>query len=364
MTAKKPTTPKARKPRAPRKTKESQATTTTTEMVEVAKIDQPLAVARHMLTTGIAKRFDQMKAGDLNWQTEKMYALQIIERDAKGDLQRALMNNPGAIVSVLMDVAAMGLTLSPTAGLVYMIAESPGSDRNKNKLPAVLTTKVSYKGMEQSVLGGGQVIDIMTELVFTKDHFKMGRSHAGPTFDFEMARGDRGKLEGAFCFAKYANGGSHLEYMSAEDIAKVKAQALSKGGVVWKGPWESEMQKKAVVRRAAKHWPRAKRAEAVMANFDRDFSFASNDDPQDGVVVQLMTPEHQQALTDMLKEHMTTELVAVWIQRTSEALGIPNVEDAPDHLYPEFEKRLAARLKVVLDRKASQVKQLPEGDAK
>lgn len=351
MTSKKTAAPKASKPRAPRKPKPE---ATTTEMVTVAKIENPIAVARHMLSTGIAKRFDQMKHGDLNWQAEKMYALQIIERDPKGDLGRALMNNPGAIVSCLMDVAAMGLTLSPTAGLVYLIAESPGKG-----MAQMVTTKVSYKGMEQSVLGGGQVIDVMTELVYTKDAFKMGRDQSGPTFDFGMARGDRGELEGGFCFARYSNGGSHLEYMSIEDLDKVEAQALSKGGFVWKGPWKSEMQKKAIVRRAAKHWPRTPRAEAVMTNFDKDFSFASNDDPNDGVVVELMTEQHIKELDELLSE-IAPNLRAIWIQRMAEALGVANVNDAPDSLFTEFKTRLAARLKVVLDRARSGVKQLPD----
>lgn len=348
MTAKK-TTAKARKPRPPRKPK---ADPVTTEMVEVKKIDSPIAVARHMLSTGIAKRFDQMKSGDLNWQAEKMYALQIIERDPKGDLGRALMNNPGAIVSCLMDVAAMGLTLSPTAGLVYLIAESPGKG-----MAQMVTTKVSYKGMEQSVLGGGQVIDITTELVFSKDVFKIGRNQNGQTFDFEMARGDRGEIEGGFCYAKYANGGSHLEWMPIEDIDAAEKQAYAKGGgFVWKGAWRPEMQKKAVVRRAHKHWPRTPRAEAVMTNFDRDFSFASNDDAQTVEVVELMTPEHVQELDELLIE-LPIHMRAVWIQRTAEALGIPNIDEAPNHLFGEFKTRLAARIKVVLDRKANTVKQ-------
>jgi recombinational DNA repair protein RecT len=355
MTAKKTTTPKARKPRAPRKPKPE---VTTTEMVEVAKISNPIAVARHMLSNAMAKRFDSIKASDLNWEAEKLFALQIIERDPKGEKAAALMNNPGAIVTCLMEVAAMGLTLSPTAGLVYLIAESPGS-LNGVKMPQQLTVKVSYKGMEQSVLGGGQVIDIMTERVFTNDAFEVGRNQNGPTFEFKMARGDRGTMEGAFCFARYANGGSHLEWMTTLEIEAVKKQALTKGGVVWKGDWESEMQKKAVVRRAAKHWPRTPRAEAAMTNFDKDFSFTQVTQPKEAIGVQLMTTEHIDEL-DALLVDIAPNLRAIWIQRMAEALGYANVEDSPDSMFQEFQTRLAARLKVVLDRARSGVKQLPD----
>lgn len=354
MTAKKTAAPKARKPRAPRKPKPE--VVTTTEMVEVAKISNPIAVARHMLSNAMAKRFDSMKSADLNWEAEKLFALQIIERDPKGEKAAALMNNPGAIVTCLMEVAAMGLTLSPTAGLVYLIAESPGS-LNGVKMPQQLTVKVSYKGMEQSVLAGGQVIDIMTERVFTNDAFEVGRNQNGPTFDFKMARGDRGVLEGAFCFARYANGGSHLEWMTALEIEAVKKQALTKGGIVWKGDWEPEMQKKAVVRRAHKHWPRTPRAEATMANFDKGFSFEQKAAPTEAMAVELMTVEHVDELDALLRE-IAPNLRAVWIQRMAEALGYANVEDAPDALFPEFKTRLEARLKVVLDRANSGVKQL------
>jgi phage RecT family recombinase len=320
------------------------------ELAPLPPMEEALIVAQRTLNAQTAARFNAQKWGDLKWQNEKMYALQIIERATTDALAKAVMANPLSLVTALLDVAALGLTLSPQAGLVYLIPEAPKAGMTQS-----VNAKVSYKGMEQAVLSSGTVSGITTRLVYANDSFELGENETGTYVNFKQARGDRGALEGGFCRATYANGFSYVEWMSTVDFDAIEAQATKKNfgkkPFTYTGGFSDEMKKKGIVRRASKHWPRSPVIDRVMAQYDREVPMDFSD-AIEGTAVEVLNAVEIAGLEKML-EAIPEEMRIVWLQRVAEAKGYPGIEFVPVDLLTDITAMLVKRRDMVLERKAA-----------
>jgi phage RecT family recombinase len=330
----------------------SQRQTPTREDASAKKISTALAIANVKLGSGAASKFNAARITDnLKWQTEKMYVMQLIGRSDY--LAQAIIETPISLLAALQDAASMGLSISPQLGHVYLIPQRP-----KQGAPLEVYAKVSYKGMEQSVLSSGTVLSITTELVYANDEFESGADMNGPYFTFKRARADRGDLEGGFCLARYANGEKHLEWMTVADIMGCKAAATKaqRGETppVWVGAFATEQYKKCIVRRAAKHWPSSPVIERLIQNFDvgnpMDFDKAN---VIEGESVQVITDEQVNDIRLALPT-LNDEQASLWMTMAAKARGFDAIRDMPADRFTEVRDSLVARLKMVEEREQKQ----------
>lgn len=342
-------TPRNNKPRKP------------TEVDPAAKkISTALAIAEQKLGSAAAAKYNAARIADtLKWQTEKMYVMQLIGRSDY--LAQAIIDTPVSLLVALQDAANLGLSLSPQLGHVYLIPQRP-----KQGAPLEVYAKVSYKGMEQAVLLSGTVKSITTDLVYENDTFARGVNMDGPYFNFEMARGDRGELQGGFCLARYANGEKHLEWMPMADIMGCKAAATKaqRGETppVWVGAFATEQYKKCVVRRAAKHWPSSPVIERLIQNFDVG-------NPMDFDKANIIEGQSVQVLGDVQVEEirlalpqLPDEMAAQWMHMAAKARGFDSIREVPVERFEEVRDSLVARAKMIEERrKEAEVE--PPGEA-
>jgi phage RecT family recombinase len=324
---------------------------TTHEDASAKKIDTALAIANVKLGAGAAAKFNAARITDnLKWQTEKMYVTQLIGRNDY--LAQAIIETPISLLAALQDAASMGLSISPQLGHVYLIPQRP-----KQGAPLEVYAKVSYKGMEQSVLSSGTVLSITTELVYANDEFESGADMNGPYFTYKRARGDeRGDLEGGFCLARYANGEKHLEWMTVADIMGCKAAATKaqRGETppVWVGAFATEQYKKCIVRRAAKHWPSSPVIERLIQNFDvgnpMDFDKAN---VIEGESVEVMGDEQVEAIRQALPG-LSDEQATVWMTMAAKARGFDAIRDVPADRFDEVRDSLVKRKQMIDEREA------------
>lgn len=305
-------------------------------------VDKAIAVADARLDAVIRRRYEQALTNpNLQWDTERMYVMQIIRRSDY--LAKTVLESPGSLITAVQDAAAMGLSLSPTQGHAYLIPQRPSSN-----LPAEVICKVSYKGMEQTVLRSGVITSITTELVFKNDTFKHGVNMEGPYLEFERAAGDRGELVGGFCLARYSNGDKHVEVMPVEEINACEAAAIKaandKTPPSWRGAFKPEMQKKCIVRRAQKHWPSSPVLEKLAAAFDRETPMEFGDTE----VTTLLSEEHIKELEAVL-EPLGDVQRAHWLLMIAKAENRSSIRDIPDAMFEEVKRRLKTRLDRVLE---------------
>lgn len=299
--------------------------------------EMALAPVVNVLSRSAAARFNAGRTADLEWAAEKRYALAILSDPNNSYLLSAARENPASLVDAMLDASRLGLSLSPALKHAYLIPSSTKGVKRVNLMP-------SYIGMEQSVLRSGKITVIQTDLVYENDDFKRWTDSTGAHFLHTPARKDRGELEGAYCLAKFGNGEHHLEYMDADDLSAVESAMLRQNNGKTTPAWrhfKSEMQKKAVVRRGAKHWPRDHHLNTVIDVMDRsdpmDFGDPSEHDSEPGVC---LTPEEVEAIEAKL-DRVPESQRGVWVMRCSEAMGFPG---GPTTVTVDKSEDLVARL--------------------
>ena len=88
--------------------------------------------------------------------------------------------------------------------------------------------------------------------------------------------GNRGAIIGAYCIAEIKGSGYQIEFMTNEELEKIKKRSPSAG--YGTSPWttdEAEMKRKTVVRRASKYLPMSIEVAAALQEAD-EAEFLSN----------------------------------------------------------------------------------------
>lgn len=233
---------------------------------------------------------------DAKYSAERDFALSIISSNHK------LANcTPDSIARCIIDIGTLGLSLSPTLKMAYLI---PYGD--------ICTVSISYMGMEQLAYRAGAVINIQCNVVREGDKVNVFTKDNKRQIEHTESMSKRGKVTHAYCIATFANGLTHVETMDRADIMEIRDAAARKNNnkipFTWTGPFRYEMYKKAVLRRAWKHWPKVegKDAERVRAAVERqdpiDFTPAVPVDEKPGEVSLTITDSMIDELTEMLNE--------------------------------------------------------------
>lgn len=288
-------------------------------------VAQGHAIADAQLGNNVRVRFEHA-APDLNFDSERRYLLQLMQRNPA--LAAAAAQSPNSLATALLDAAAMGLTLSPTLGLMYLKPQAPSKDA-----PKEVVAVPSYKGLETVALRGNGITGITTELVYSNDKFQRGVTIDGPVLAFDMALGDRGDLLGGFCLTRFANGERHVEWMPVTDLEACQVAAMNAAGgklpPSWRGPFADEMRKKCIVRRAAKHWALANTGgmSAVLAAVDREVNLPDINDGEGEPKVCIGDADIakiREALAELEEPEQD-----LWMKRKAEAMGYASIRDVP-----------------------------------
>jgi recombination protein RecT len=235
--------------------------------------------------------------GAVNFQKEASFALQIL----KGNdyLAGVAMGDPDSLKSAILNVASIGLSLSPVFKHAYLVP------RNKK-----VCLDISYRGLIQLAVDVGSIKWAKAEIVCEKDVFKLRGLGQEPVHEFEPF-GEGGKVVGAYCVAKTHDGDYLTTTMTIGEIYSIRDRSESfKSGKG--GPWtsdETEMIRKTVIRRAYKSWPLTNTRQRLDAAID-----VSNEiDPIDFNTPQIESPKaghrdtHIALIRDLLTEIGRTE---------------------------------------------------------
>lgn len=132
----------------------------------------------------------------------------------------------------------------------------------------------------------GAVHKIVVDLVYENDHFRVDRSNPEVTEHWEKDAfsNDRGELKGGYCIFRDKNDVViHRELMSKDELVKIKdASKKQMGGKIspaW-GNWETQMYKKAIIRRASNFVTLNNSSlRDMIERIDSEFDFNSKHEP-------------------------------------------------------------------------------------
>ncbi len=190
----------------------------------------------------------------VKWQQESQFALQALQ---KNDFLRKCA--PHTIENSIINIASCGLTLNPADGYAYLVPEY-----NKATKQQECVLRISFKGLIKAATDSGVIKYVRAEVVKENDSFTYKGPCMAPEHEMDPFK-PRGNPVGVYCIAKTSEGDILADTMSWEEVDKIKGAAKTQ--MVWT-QWPEEMAKKAIIKRAAKQWPKSDGSSALHATVD------------------------------------------------------------------------------------------------
>jgi len=189
----------------------------------------------------------------LKFPQEQIFATEILMKNEY--LLNVAVKDPSSLKLAMFNVSAIGLSLNPSLGLAYLIPR-----KHKHDEPPRVVLDISYMGLIAIGVETGAILCAKSELVYASDSFIYKGPMVKPVHECDPFAGekDRGLLRGGYCQAMLPSGEFLIEVMSITDMDKIrdKSEAFKKNVGPWMD-WPEEMQKKCLVKRAAKWWPKS-----------------------------------------------------------------------------------------------------------
>ncbi|QVQ51322.1 recombinase RecT [Spiractinospora alimapuensis] len=171
----------------------------------------------------------------------------VLRRDPK--LAQAAANNPGALMTALMEAAQQGLT--PGTAEYYL---TPRKRKGQLEVQGI----TGWQGLVELMHRAGAISSVVAEIVHEADRFDYapGR-HDRPVHEIDWDTEDRGRMRLVYAYAVMKDGAvSKVIVLNRAHIAKIRAQ--SDGADSQYSPWqrwEESMWLKSAVRQLAKWIP-------------------------------------------------------------------------------------------------------------
>jgi phage RecT family recombinase len=300
--------------------------------------NKALATVKQALGRGgaLCKEFNRVRfSDDLDWKIEQAYALEQIAKSRQ--LQKCI---PETIGRSMIDLAVMGLSLSPAMKEAYLIPYGPEC-----------TASPSYMGLVQIVLRAGVVTKVDTDVVREGDEFREFADREGKNFT-HVKGNQRGEVTHAWVIFHLPNGEKKVEVMDQKALRGCRDAAAAKNGGevpwVWKGAFAEEMYKKSVIRRGWKLLPKSRNPQ-VVAMMDA----AERTDPMEFGVEQAKVVDLQHgigtqeldALVEQMKEANYPEQgMDRQLQGLASGMGCANIRSVPIGRFDEAQQLMARGL--------------------
>lgn len=157
-----------------------------------------------------------------------------------------------SILSCLVTAGQLGLEVDPKIGHAYLVPFGGQAQL----IPG-------YKGLLKLIRNSGELQSVQTQVVYANDVFEL---EYGLTEKLRHvpSPGDRGAPTGAYVVFRYKDGGYSFDYMSTDDIEKIRKRSKAGDSGPWVTDW-AEMAKKTVLRRHSKIAPMSIEAQRAVA---------------------------------------------------------------------------------------------------
>ena len=188
-----------------------------------------------------------------------------IRRNPK--LLQVMNDAPVTLWSAILLSAQLGIDLTPSLGQGYIIPYNRNQQVDgKWVKKCEAQFQLGYRGLLDLVRRSGLITSVTCEVVHENDEFDFCISPTNDTFSHKpFVKGDRGAPYLYYMIAKFSDGGYHIEWMTKDDVDKIKSRSKSPNV----GPWVTdydEMAKKTVIKRASKKLPLSVEAQKQISN--------------------------------------------------------------------------------------------------
>jgi recombination protein RecT len=211
----------------------------------------------------LPEKFTQLQIDERRSTIECGFAMQIIKNS-----QYLQQCEAQSVFDAIIYSARIGLTLNPAFGLAYLVPR-----KTKGVWKCVLD--VGYRGWAATLKSYGAIIHIDAYVVYTDETFTWNPSTGElmhvPSFAKTEAEQKERVMHGAYAKAILPNGLNVYEFIPAWELQKIKmvSPAASQGFSPYTD-WESEMTRKAPIKRLAKKLLVLQDDDRVKAMFENE----------------------------------------------------------------------------------------------
>lgn len=181
-----------------------------------------------------------------NLTPEKMCRIAMNELRNNDYLAKLAIQNPASLVNAIVQASHLGLEIGGVLGQAYLVPY-------KNEIKMI----PGYRGLISLARRSGEISSINAEIVYENDEFDLNLGIKTEVKHKPKLDGPRGDPLIVYMVAHFKDGGSHFEWMTIDEVMKIKARSSAvKSGR--QSPWdtdEAEMIKKTVIRRGWKYLP-------------------------------------------------------------------------------------------------------------
>jgi len=156
--------------------------------------------------------------------------------------------DPLTVFGSIIQASQLGLEIG-VLGQAYLV---PFNNRKKGTIEAQFIP--GYKGLIALARRSGEVTSIETHIVYENDDFDLRLGIDSNVKHIPYLDGDRGKIRLVYGVAKFKDGGHHFEWMSIQDVNKIRARSKSADDGPWVTDYE-QMVRKTLIRRMANYLP-------------------------------------------------------------------------------------------------------------
>ena len=281
------------------------------------------------------------------------------------------------LIGAIGQCAQMGLEPNTILGHAYLVPfngsrKLPNGQKEWYKSVQVI---IGYKGLIDLARRSGQITSIAAHEVCKNDHFELAYG-LEERLEHKPSMEERGEIIGFYAVAKLVGGGYAFEFMSLNEVNKIKLGTQSKGAY---GPWKdnfAEMGRKTAIRRLAKYLPLSIEFQTAAAldgmadrgqdqnlnTFEGEFSSVQDDSapvvksiPFNQFAAQLehaKVPEEVQALANEIRQFEASQdqeqLLAMAETRLQQLTAKPRTVEQAEEVKPAAEtksRRTAAKAK-------------------
>jgi len=207
-----------------------------------------------------------------------------------------------SLLACIMTCAQLGLEPDQFLGQAYLI---PFKNNKKGGLYECQIIP-GYRGYISLARRTGEVQTLSSQVVYENDAFALCYGTEDKLEHRPAMNGDRGKAIGAYCVIKYKDGGYSFDFMSRDDIEKIRKRSKAANDGPWVTDWD-EMAKKTVIRRHIKLAPLSIEFQTAAVLEDRAMTGESQMDligsfGADEDVIDAETGEDREALLKQFED--------------------------------------------------------------
>lgn len=269
----------------------------------------------------------------VKWDEESQFAIQALTAN------RVLREcNQATIQNAIINVAAVGLTLNPADGYAYLVPQY-----NKQSRQNECVLRISFKGLIKAATDSGVIEWVRAEVVKQNDTFRFRGVDEKPDHEMEPF-GDRGEPVGVYCVAKLKTGEYLTDVMDWAEVEKIRQCAQT--DAVWK-QWPIEMAKKAIIKRAAKQWPKSAGSSVLHKAIEVINSSEGSADPMlqleatADLMLEYIQADDGDALAQIWDELDEKERSILWTAKTKGGWFTYDEKDYMRKAYSSYKKRCA-----------------------